>query len=465
MLKMIFLKTLRFLHCFKISMQDISKVSVTQVFSLWKNVSLGILTLIAVIVGSELLPFYFAPVVGLLGASFLYSILYNNKLRGGTSCMLIPYTLFFCLISYSFISILVNVLYIWGWMRVPDEFIFFNDPYFPTLWMNPIGFLTFLVVYLRRNKLRICVECSVTNGSHQARGVFGSIMNSEKKFQLKNMMMVAGALTVVVWAYYLIEYQSINANGKDHYIFFWITLIALVLDLIYFLYRYYNLYLDLKENNELLSQDEIREMTNKTYLRFYVICGNKIYMDPEMQDLTNPIHFGMDTPFFTKRSASRITTTEVKEIIKDLTGGKEGELRLFFGQNAPDLEKHSVLRYFYFLDGNPEDYTDMNAHGQWMDFEDVKFVYSRHPHMMSKLAASDLTRLATILITQKTFNENGSRKVKLKSYQPSFDLIDVRDSKIDFQSDKWIKIAVFNSDIPFYKFRRFVQNLFKRRRK
>lgn len=376
--------------------------------------------------------------------------------------MLIPYAIFFCLIIYSFVSILVNVMYIWGWMKIPDEFIFFNDPYIPSLWMNPIGFLTLLTVYLRRNKLRLCIDCSMVNGNHSTRGVFGSVMNTEKKFQLKNIMILAGVLTVVVWTYYLLKYQSINTNAKDRYIFFWITVITIVLDLIYFLYRYYNLYYDLKENNEIITHEEAMLMSAKTYIRFYVICGNKVYLNIGMQDITNPLHIGMDTPFTVKRTGTRLTTPEVEDMAHEATGIDNGELRYFFGQKAPDLDKHYVIRYFYFLDGNPEDYPSLKGTGEWVDFEEVKLTYSRSPELLGTLAAYDLTRLATILITQKLFNENGTRKVKLKSYKPSFDLLDVRASTLDFQSDKWIKISQFNADTKFYKVRKFVNNLFNR---
>lgn len=443
-------------------MQDISKVSARQIFNLWKNVTLGLLTLLAVMVGSKLLPFYFAPIVGLAGASFLYTLLYNNKLHKGTSCLLIPYSLFFCLIIYSFVSILVNVMYIWGWMRVPDEFIFFNDPYIPALWMNPIGFFTLLIIYLRRNRLKLCMDCSMANGNHSTRGVFGSVISTEKKFQLKNLTMLAGLLTVVVWTYYLIKYQNINTNAKDFYVFFWITTITIVVDMIYFLYRYYNLYYDLKENGELITPEEIREMTTKSYFRFYVICGNKVYLDKDMQDLTNPLHIGMDTPFFIQKTGTRLTDDDAAEMARQLTGINNGELRYFFGQKAPDLEKHYVFRYFYFLDGHPEDYQNMKGKGEWVDFEEVKFAYSRMPEVMGTLAAYDLTRLATILITQKLFNENGTRKVKLKSYKPSFDLIDVRASNLDFQSDKWIKVSQFNADTRFYKWRKKINSFFSK---
>lgn len=436
-------------------MRDLRKVDSSQIFDICKNIVVCLLTLIGVAVASQLLPFYFSPVVGLAGAAFVFSMLYNNKLRGGANCMLIAYAIFFCLLAYSFISILANVMYIWGWMQLPDEFIFFNDPYIPTLWFNPIAFFTLLIIYLRRKRLRLCIECRLQNGPHTDRGVFGSILNTESRVQLKNLIVVFGILTVILWTYYLVEYKAINTNAKDRYIFFWVCVIFILIDIFYFLYRYYNLYLDLKENNELISPEEMSDMEAKTYLRYYVICGNKVYLNPESEDATTADKYGIDTPYFIRKAAAGVTKPEVERTIKEMTGGKEGELRFFFGRRTPDISKHFVLRFLYFLDGDPEDYQEMNAPGGWFEFEEVKQVYNQRPDLMATLAMNDLTRLATIVVTEKTYKENGQRRHKLKSYRPSFDLIDVRDSDLDFQDDKWLKISVYNADKPFFRIRRW----------
>lgn len=442
-------------------MNDLRKVDSSQIYDICKNIVVSLLSIVVCLVVTEILPFYFAPVIGLGTSAFLFTLIYNNRLRGGCNCMLVPYTLFFCTLGYSFLSILANVFYIWGWMNVPDEFIFFNDPFMPVLWFNPIAFVTSLIVYLRRKRLRVCIECRLNNGSHVDRGVFGSILNTESRLQLKNLLLVFGVCTVVVWMYYIFEYQAINTNPKDRYIFFWITIIILILDITYFLYRYYNLFLDLKENHELITPEEMQGMTVKTYLRYYVICGNKVYLNPESEDATIADRFGIDTPFFIQREAGDINNTEVQRSIRELTGGKEGELRFFFGRRTPDIAKHFVLRFFYFLDGNPEDYEEMNAPGGWFDFEEVKEVYNRRPDLMATLAVNDLTRLATIVVTEKTYKENGQRRNKLKHYRPSFDLIDVRESTINFQDDKWMKVSLFNADKPFFRIRRWLHKMYQ----
>ena len=106
-----------------------------------------------------------------------------------------------------------------------------------------------------------------------------------------------GALSVLVRVYYLIFYIRIGFNARDWYMFTWMTVIGFVIDELYFISRYYNLYLDLKENNEIITPEELQDMTAKTYLRFYVICQNHIYVDAHAIDPKTPYKEVIDTPF------------------------------------------------------------------------------------------------------------------------------------------------------------------------
>lgn len=440
-------------------MEDLRKVSSIQLYLFWKNLSVGLLSIIAIMAFSKLLPFYLSPIIALIGAAVLYTMLYNNKLGGNQSCMLVPYSIFFCLISYSFVTIILNVLYAWGIILPPRELVFFNDPYVPSLMMNPICFLTILVMYVRRNKLNICTDCQLHRGNAYERGKLGNILNYESHFQLRNLLVLFGILSVIVWVYYLVFYINITVNARDWYMFTWLTIIAFVIDEVYFMFRYYNLYLDLKENNEIITPSELRDMTAKTYLRFYVVCGNNIYVDTQAVDPKRPFQTIMDTPFFTKRSVNGITIPEVKRIIGKMTGVDGGDLRFFFGRKLPDLDRHSLLRYFYFLDGEIADYPDLRVRGEWMDFDKIKRIYSTAPSKLSSIAVADITRLATIILTEKIFDEHGFRKSKIRNYRPNFNLYDVRNSDLDFQDDKWLKISMFNSDTRMFRLKRWWRNV------
>ncbi len=440
-------------------MQDLGKVSSLQLYAFWKNLSVGLLTIVGVLALSILLPFYFSPIIALIAAAFLYTLLYNNKLSKNSSCMVVSYSIFFCLIVYSFVSIVLNILYIWGFIWLPPEFTFFYYPYIPSLMLCPICFLTMTVIFLRSSKLSICVDCRLQYGDSRERGKIGSILAYESHLQLKNMMIIFGVLSAIIWAYYIFFYIDVDVNNRDWYVFMWLTIIVFLLDEVYFIFRYYNLYLDMRENNEIITQEELRDMTAKTYIRYYVICKDYVYMNFKTADPRMPFRPVIDTPFFTKRSVNGITIPEVTNIIRRMTGVNDGELRFFFGRKMVDMDRHSLLRYFYFLDGSPEDYKELNVDGEWMAFNDLKKIYSYNPTNLAHICVSDITRLATIMLTNKIFDERGFRKNKLKSYRPTFTLKEVRESHLDFQDDKWIRISIFNSDTPMYRIKRWFRSM------
>jgi len=436
-------------------MDELRKVSSHQLYDLWKNLSLGLLMVIVMIILSKLLPFPLSPVVALVCAAVLYTVLYNSKITGRQSCMLIPYSIFFSLVSYSFVSITLNILSVLGIIHVPDEFIFLKGVFIPSLMFMPAGIITLSVIYIRRNKLHICVSCKLHNGSMAERGQFGKILNYETLFQLRNLIFLFGVLTVIIWTYYLVGYIRTNTNARDWYVFTWLTILAFVIDEVFIIFRYYNLYLDLKESGDIVSQSDLSKFTSKTCLRYYVICGDSVYMNTHCLDPKMPYREVIDTPFITRRSMSGIMMDEVGRIIGNMTGIRDGELRFFYGRRLSDLNNICIFRYFYFLNGTPADYKDLGVDGEWMDFELLKKTYTKAPGTLSSMTLVDMTRLATIMLTEKMFDERGFKKSKIKQYRPSFTLEEVRASQLDFQDDKWIKISLFNSEIPFYRLKRW----------
>jgi len=299
------------------------------------------------------------------------------------------------------------------------------------------------------------MDCKIKKGDMYSRGKIGFILNQESQFQLRNILMVFALLSVVVWLYYLLFYVDLNINHRDMYIFIWLAILIAVIDEVYFIYRYYNLYMDLMDNNEILSLQEMGKTEKRNYLRFYVICGNDIYVDQDA-DSINGLK-AIDTPFFYKVPDSTIENiAQIKKLIEDNTGVEGGELRFFYQQSSQDsTESYILARYFYFLDKKESVSPSLKAKGEWMDYDVIKHIYSTSPMKLAPISITDTTRLATIILTEKTFDEEGNRRLKLKSYRPSFNLIDVRKSKLDFQDNKWIRISMFNSDVRFFKLKRF----------
>lgn len=435
-------------------MKELGKINSNQVYGLWKNLTVCMLAVIGTIVISKILPYYLSPVIALLVASGLYIYIYNERFSTYKSCILPSIGILYSVVSYAFLTIILNLMHIWGLFEMPHEFIFFTDPFIPALILNPISFFVLFIIYFQRKKLKVCIDCRSSRSFGGQRGA-GGVLNYEAHIQLKNFVLMSGVLSLAVWAYYQFSYINVNVNGRDDYIFTWLTVIGVGLDWLYFSWRYYNLYLDLKESDELITPSELKDMTATTYVRYYVVCGNNLYLTPHALDQNFENREVYDTPFFTKQSMNGWGPDSVKATIDQMTGIKDGELKFFYGRKSPDNDKQSLLRYFYFINEEDGVCPLLDTPGEWVSFDKVKYMYSHFSHKMAELAVYDITRLATIMLTEKIFNEEGYRKTGIKSYNPSFNLLEVRKSKIDFQDDKWINISLFNSDTPFYKIKKW----------
>lgn len=445
-------------------MQDFDKVNSSRLFSFWRNLSLGLLIVLVAMFLSYVLPYYFSPIVTLIGAATLYTLLYNDRLSPNPSCMLVVYALFYSMIIYAFVTIVINILYIWGLVDLPKELTFFYPPYIPSLLLNPIFCVVVGIVLLRGNTLSFCNDCKFKNGFSIDRGRFGQLLHRESKVQLLNLFFLFLVTSVIVWAYYFTYYdKSADVNTRDWYVYFWLNLLCIVIDEIYFAARYYSIYLDLKEQGNIITEEELSDMTTKTYLRIYVICGNSIYVNSKILDPKMPYRHIIDTPFVTKRNVNGITTSEVNSIVNKMVN-VPGHLRFFFGRKNPDMAKHSLLRYFYFLDGKPEDHSGLRLEGEWMDFDRIKHIYNSSPTLLSNIFLGDISRMTTIVLTQKIFDDRGYRKIKAKSYQPSYTLEEIRNNDYDFQDDKWIRVAMSNSDAKGFHMRRFLQKFGKQKK-
>ncbi len=428
-----------------------------QLYYLWRNLAISLLCVGVVMGGAHVLPFYMAPALSLFLCGMLYTMIWNNSVSGRNGCMVVVETMLYSLLIYTFVSIIFVVIQVLDLYNFPNEIIFFNDPYLPSLILLPSTLAVSLYALLFKKSMPAYRQFKSQYGGSRERGYFGLISNRETDFQLRNMVVLFAILTFIIWYYYLNIYVGINQNGRDWYVFLWIVVISVMLDEVYFMMRYFNLYLDLQEHNEIITPEELRDVTAHTYLRFYVICGEYVYIDRNAFDRLNQKKGVFDTPFITKRTVNGIPTTEVKNIVERMTGISGGELKFFFGRHLAGVDKHTLLRYFYFLDGDISDYPELAEKGEWGHFDDINRRYNTDPLSISTNALNDLSRLSTIILTERTYDEEGYRKNKIKSYKGNLTLADVRKTKLDLQDDKWLHIADFNSDTKFFKLKKFLR--------
>ena len=438
-------------------MEDLRKINSMQLYYLWRNLAISLLCIGLVMCGSHMVPYYMAPIVSLVLSAILYTMLWNNSVSGERGCMVVVETMLYTLVCYTFVSILLVVVESLGLYRFPNEVIFFNDPYLPSLILLPTGLCVTLFAIFFRNSMPSYRSFRMEYGNIKERGYYGVVTGKEMDIQLRNLALVFAVLTAIIWSYYLFSYVNVNRNARDWYVFVWIVVITVILDEIFFMIRYYNLYLDLYEHNEIITPEELRDITARTYLRYYVICGEYVYMNRHAFDRLNQTADVLDTPFITKKTVNGVPTSEARIIVEQMTKTKGGELKFFFGRHLAGVDKHSLLRYFYFLDGDIKDYPDMGGEGEWMHFDDVKKIYNETPLKFATNALNDLIRLSTIMLAERTYDEDGYRKNKIRSYQSHITFADIRKSKLDFQDDKWIRIAHFNSDTKFFRLKKFLR--------
>lgn len=426
-----------------------------QLYYLWRNLATGLLSMVVVLALTHMLPYYMAPVASLLVCGVLYSMIYTNQHSEQPGCTVVLLAALYCLLAYTFISIFLVILEICGIESFPKEIIFFNEPFMPSLIMTPAACVTMLIIMIFRRNLPVCRNCGFRRGVTSERGYYGFLVDHETKIQIHNMFWLFLVISALVWTYYLCSYVDVNQNARDWYVFVWLVVLLVVVDEVYFMIRYYNLYLDLQEHNEIVTPEQLRDMTAKTYLRYYVVCGEYMYVDNKSVDRLNPTEEVIDSPFFTRRHVNGLPLNEVKDVIGRMTGYPEGQLKFFFGRRMPEFDKYSLLRYFYFLDGVPEDYPEMKVAGHWMHFDEIKRLYSSDPDRLGARLLTDLSRLSTIILTEKIYDEDGMRRNRIKSYSQPLTLADVRNTHLDLQDDKWIRVSMFNSDTHFFRLKRW----------
>lgn len=441
-------------------MKELFKINILQLYLFWKNLSIAMILLMALLTIST----FMAPILS-LGASLLvvliiYSRIYTNKTSHHPTYMLVGYGLMLSVLIYIFICLALVLIHMWTPLVFSDEFLLLNRPFLPILLLAPVCFVTLTYCYVYRRRLHRRLDRMFgVDSDYFLKGKLGAILTLESARQMRILILVFGLLSVINWVYYVwFFYKDAVTNGKDIYIFFWLNIVVMTIFLIYLLIHSYELNQELKDSGKLITPEEVNRIGDKSYIRYYVICGDRIYLSPDVPSGEYAGQTVVDTPVVYQRNGMIMSDQELIKEAEKLTG-IHGELKFFCAFSTPGINNHVVIRYFYFLDGKPEDYPVLDVPGQWYTFAELQKIRRNRPHGLSSFLIADAMRMLTILNTEKNYDEQGNRRFKIKSYVASLSLDDIRKSDIDFQSDKWIDISQFNADMPFFKLRRFFRNL------
>lgn len=379
-----------------------------QFYYLWRNFAIGLLCVVVTIVATHMLPFFMAPAVSLFICAVLYTIIVNNEADEQPGCMMMMQTIYYCILAYTFVATVLVVMELCGIVVIPVELSFFTDPYLPALILMPVSFVVSLLACIFKKSMPACRRCRIANGGIKERGHFGLVSLRETNLQLRNLVGLFAVLSVIVWWYYLFSYVDVNQNARDWYVFVWVVVLLVILDEVYFMIRYFKLFIDPEEHDEIITPERSGEMSAYTYLRFYVICGEDIFVNPHAKDKINGKIGVYDTPFVVKKSANGVSDDCARKIAEELTGVSGGETRLFYGKHIQGIEKYNMMRFFYFLDGDKSLYPKLNSTGEWVPFSLIRKIYSTEPMKLSVNVMADISHLSTIVMAENfksTFSE------------------------------------------------------------
>ena len=110
-------------------MEIFNKVNSRQLYLLWRNFTITIVTIVIVLSSMKILPVIFAPFISLIGASFLYLYIIIIKRKANSQCMIIPYTMMYVMMGFSLILIVLNVLFAFNIIHIKEEFLYYNRPF------------------------------------------------------------------------------------------------------------------------------------------------------------------------------------------------------------------------------------------------------------------------------------------------------------------------------------------------
>ncbi len=443
-------------------MRDLYKVNMMQLYTFWKNLSIGLFLLVVMQVISTWISPMLSVFAAMASALILFVLIYRNKTSHHPTYMIVCYALMTAFILFALVCLVIYLLHVWGIAEFREEFLCFSHPFISILLLSPICLITLLFFFARRKQIHKYIDDKFgAVNDYFIKGKVGAILSYESRTHIKNLIYLFGVITCVDWLYYFKEFHNeTDVNSRDLFVFFWFNILAFLVYEVYLFFHNYSIDETLRRNGELIFPHELHAMSPKTYYRYYVICGDKLFVNFDCKDAEYPDHTVLDTPFFISSPGDVLSEGEVKRMVEDAAGISGGEMRFYYGFQTPGLERHAVMRYFYFLDGTIDQYPRLGKEkGVWCDFNDIMTIYKRRPHALSSYLVADTARILTISRASKLFDENGYRRLGLKSYEPSFSIDEIRRMNMDLQSNKWIDISQFNEDVPFFRIRRWAKRV------
>lgn len=426
------------------------------IFGLWLNwvVACGALTL------PNLVSVYASALTVLTVTFILMALLWlfnNVTLRSRRAvCPLIPAIALRTLGMTGAVMILITLIYTRGYIfhiYEPDA-INREIPFLTALIISPCLLFNCVWSILRGRNFSACRSCFITLGDRNERGLIGNIFTQESRYQRRFLIAISSVCTAVTWGYYCMFYINVNINNPDQFFFGWFPIILYVISVIYLATRYFTIWAYYFQRS---GEGGLTGYDPTTTARYLIICEDSIYLthDDDYSDIPDARHY--DTPTAIKLNhRERMNLDRARTIFSETAQLPDDDFSIRFMYFTSDSTGVTNVFHYIVCPASREAMEKSEIKGKWYNLSQVERLL--HNDELSPAFQAEFSRLYTVTMAWKTYDAHGRRLYKVKNYQPVFRLKGICDWDVDFNSPKWLNVARFNQDKPFYRLRRYFHN-------
>lgn len=428
------------------------------IFSLWLNWTVAVGALAMPEFLGMFLPKIWLPLItfGIMALLAMYRN--SGKKYEAMSCDLVQSICMKTLGYSAVIMLIIAIAYARGFVSIfyPEDVLNLYIPYLTILILGPVASLLCGIALLRGDSMEVCRMCIIRNGNASERGFLGKIFLQESRFQVRLLMILSVALSVLSWSYYALFYVNVNINGTDAFIYNWIPVIFYALSMVYLGLRYFSLWGYYYNHMEMNPHGNEPGST----MRYIILNGDNVFLARNEGYYDVPDNNRFDTPAMLRLSFSKSVTKEhAKEVFSDISDIPQDDYMMRFMYKSTDVSGMNNIYHFICCLENPEVMEHSRYQGKWYSLSQLqRLLYN---HELAPMLATEIHRLYTITMAWKTYDSDGRRLYKIKNYRPNFRLNGICDWDVDFNNSHWLEVARLNEDKPFYRFRK----LFQRRQK
>ncbi|MDE5728367.1 MAG: hypothetical protein K2H83_05915 [Duncaniella sp.] len=430
----------------------------TAVYALWINWVISVGALCVPVLTSVYVPAIAVPLLCILLGVLLF--FYTNRSMRDRSviCPLIPSVAYRSLLVSALIMAVILISYSHGIVDrfFETELLNRRIPFLTVLIVSPVTFFYSVLAWLQgTRRFGVCQRCKMVLGDFSERGIMGSVLDEESRFQHTFMRWIWGVVALISWGYYMLFYINVNINVPDKFFLGWVPAILYLISVVYLATRYFTIWAYYYSNLE--TNDHASAPS--TAIRYLILSSDTIFLSRLGEFADRPDQNLYDTPAIIAIDYhADIDLATAKRVFTEISAMKEDTFDIrFMYYSADNTGTQNIFHYIVCPHTRKELEDQSFFKGKWFNLTQLE--RALHNHDVSRLLASELNRLHTVTMAWKTYDAEGRRLYKIKNYRPSFRFKGICDWDVDFNSQRWLKVARLNQDKPFFRLRRLIDRL------